>query len=55
MQIELEGDAWERFELAVDQVVKAPPQHRPLQKEKTRAAAEHKARRKRKGAKLAVP
>jgi hypothetical protein len=26
--LDLEPDAWERFEATVDQVVKAPPQHR---------------------------
>jgi hypothetical protein len=28
-EIELEPDAWSRFERAVDVVAKSPPQHRP--------------------------
>lgn len=32
--IELEPDAWERFERAVDVVAKSPPQHRIAKKNK---------------------
>jgi hypothetical protein len=40
--IELKPDAWQRFELAVDQVIKSPPQHRAAKK-----APPKKPRRKR--------
>jgi hypothetical protein len=33
-EIELEPDAWERFERAVKVVVKSPPQHRTKEKPK---------------------
>jgi hypothetical protein len=33
---EFHGDAWSRFERAVDVVVKSPPQHRTKTKRKTR-------------------
>jgi hypothetical protein len=35
-QIELEPDAWSRFERAVDVVAKSPPQHRTKAKRKPR-------------------
>jgi hypothetical protein len=35
---ELHSDAWDRFECAVDQVVKAPPQHRTKPKPEKRKA-----------------
>jgi hypothetical protein len=34
-EIELESDAWQRFERAAGVVVKAPPQHRVAKKKKT--------------------
>jgi hypothetical protein len=33
-EIELEPDAWQRFERAVDVVAKSPPQHRTTPKPK---------------------
>jgi hypothetical protein len=39
-EIELEPDAWQRFDRAVDTVAKAPPQHR----EKTKAEEDAKTR-----------
>jgi hypothetical protein len=33
-EIELESDAWQRFERAVDVVAKSPPQHRVKAKPK---------------------
>jgi hypothetical protein len=33
--IELEPDAWQRFERAVDLVAKSPPQHRTKDKKKS--------------------
>jgi len=33
-EVELEPDAWARFERAVDVVAKSPPQHRVKQKPK---------------------
>jgi len=43
--IEIEPDAWERFERAVDQVVKSPPQHKIKAK-----APQRKSLKKRKDA-----
>jgi hypothetical protein len=43
-EIELEPDAWERFERAVDVVAKSPPQHRT----KPKADPKKTKRRKRK-------
>jgi len=37
-EIELEPDAWKRFERAVDIVVKAPPQHRSKSAQKKKPA-----------------
>jgi hypothetical protein len=34
-EIELEPDAWQRFERAVDTVAKSPPQHRVTKKSKS--------------------
>jgi hypothetical protein len=34
-EIELEPDAWQRFERAVDVVAKSPPQHRIAKKKKS--------------------
>jgi hypothetical protein len=34
-EIELEPDAWQRFERAVDVVSKSPPQHRVAKKKKS--------------------
>jgi hypothetical protein len=36
-EIELESDAWQRFERAVDVVAKSPPQHRVTKKKAKRA------------------
>ncbi len=44
-QIELEPDAWERFERAVDVVAKSPPQHRT----KSKPAARKRPKVQRKG------
>jgi hypothetical protein len=35
-EIELEPDAWQRFERAIDVVVKSPPQHKAKPKPKPR-------------------
>ena len=40
--VELEPDAWERFERAVKVVVKAPPQHREAPKPKRKKASAKK-------------
>ena len=37
-KIELESDAWSRFERAVDVVAKSPPQHRMKPKPKKKAS-----------------
>jgi len=37
-EVELRPDAWERFERAVQVVVKSPPQHKSSKKPKTRRA-----------------
>jgi hypothetical protein len=42
-KIELEPDAWERFERAVKVVAKSPPQHR---KAKAKKAAAKRSKRK---------
>jgi hypothetical protein len=36
--LELESDAWSRFELAFDVVVKSPPQHRKAKSQRLKAA-----------------
>jgi hypothetical protein len=36
-KVELEPDAWQRFERAVDVVAKSPPQHRVKPKAKKKA------------------
>ena len=36
-ELELEPDAWQRFERAIDVVAKSPPQHRVAKKKKTAA------------------
>jgi hypothetical protein len=36
-ELELEPDAWQRFERAVDVVAKSPPQHRAAKKTKAKA------------------
>jgi hypothetical protein len=41
-EIELEPDAWQRFERAVDVVVKSPPQHRKAKKKKPSKKAKKK-------------
>jgi hypothetical protein len=41
-QIELEPDAWQRFERAVDVVVKSPPQHRTTKKQVKKAVKKAK-------------
>jgi hypothetical protein len=43
-KVELEADAWSRFERAVDVVAKSPPQHRTKQR-KTMAPKRKKAQR----------
>jgi hypothetical protein len=35
-ELELETDAWQRFERAVDVVAKSPPQHRIAKKKRRR-------------------
>jgi hypothetical protein len=47
--IELETDAWQRFERAVDVVAKSPPQHRVSKKKKTVAKQARKKPAKRAG------
>lgn len=42
-EVELEPDAWERFERAVNVVAKSPPQHREKPKPKTRKKPSKKA------------
>jgi hypothetical protein len=42
-EIELEPDAWSRFERAVDIVAKSPPQHRIKKKTKKRKAKRRKS------------
>jgi hypothetical protein len=37
VEIELEPDAWQRFERAVEVVAKSPPQHRVAKKKKKMA------------------
>jgi hypothetical protein len=37
-QIELEPDAWARFERAVDVVAKSPPQHRAAKKKSPKSS-----------------
>jgi hypothetical protein len=41
-KIELEPDAWQRFERAVDVVAKSPPQHRVVKKKKAKRKASPK-------------
>jgi hypothetical protein len=41
-EVELEPDAWRRFERAVDVVAKSPPQHRAVKKKKKLAAKKSK-------------
>ena len=41
-QIELQPDAWQRFERAVDVVAKSPPQHRKAKAKKKRKAVRKK-------------
>ena len=41
-EIELESDAWQRFERAVKVVAKSPPQHRVAKKKKTAAKRANK-------------
>jgi hypothetical protein len=41
-KIELEPDAWARFERAVDVVAKSPPQHRVKEKPKAKKPAPKK-------------
>jgi hypothetical protein len=43
-EIELQPDAWERFERAVTVVMKAPPQHR-VKKAKAKRAKSHKKKK----------
>jgi hypothetical protein len=43
MEIELEPDAWSRFERAVDVVAKSPPQHRQAAKGKRKKRKTKKA------------
>jgi hypothetical protein len=52
-EIELEPDAWERFERAVDVVVKSPPQHRTkANKAKPKRAKSPSARKRKKSQKM---
>jgi hypothetical protein len=44
-EIELEPDAWERFERAVGVVAKSPPQHRVKRKRKAKARKPRKKAR----------
>jgi hypothetical protein len=37
LRVELQPDAWQRFERAVDVVAKSPPQHRAAKKPKRSA------------------
>ncbi len=46
--IELEPDAWRRFERAVDVVAKSPPQHRTKPKKTSDPTKENASHRKRK-------
>lgn len=41
-EIELQSDAWQRFERAVGAVAKSPPQHRVAKKKKTTAKKKKK-------------
>jgi hypothetical protein len=43
-EVEIEPDAWARFERAVDVVAKSPPQHRvkPAKRKKTRSRVTRK-------------
>jgi hypothetical protein len=41
-EVELQPDAWQRFERAVTVVAKSPPQHRVKAKPKTRKSAKRK-------------
>jgi len=43
-KIELEPDAWQRFERAVDVVAKSPPQHRMAAKKKKKTPRAKKRR-----------
>jgi hypothetical protein len=43
-EIELEPDAWQRFERAVDVVVKSPPQHREKPKRKARKVGKRRVK-----------
>jgi len=44
-ELELEPDAWKRFERAVDVVAKSPPQHRSLKKKKAEKRTNAKKKR----------
>lgn len=48
-EVELEADAWQRFERAVKAVAKARPQHRSAQNAKAKKPARTKTRPKRSG------
>jgi hypothetical protein len=45
-EVELEPDAWSRFERAVDVVAKSPPQHRAKPKSKARKSPTKSTRKK---------
>jgi hypothetical protein len=44
--VELQPDAWQRFERAIDMVAKSPPQHRTKSKRKKKASPARKKRGK---------
>jgi hypothetical protein len=45
-EIELRGDAWRRFERAVDVVAKSPPQHRVKAKPKRKKSPARKTKKR---------
>jgi hypothetical protein len=44
-EVELQPDAWSRFERAVDVVAKSPPQHRAKPKARKKAANDRPAKK----------
>jgi hypothetical protein len=45
-EIELQPDAWQRFERAIDVVAKSPPQHRTKAGKKAKKKAPQKTKRR---------
>jgi hypothetical protein len=48
-KFEIDPDAWQRFECAVDVVAKSPPQHRTAKPKGKREASAIKSTRKKRG------